>query len=56
MSGKDNGMVQETLTTSGEDIVQVLTSLANKRRLQMLTSLLKGVRTFHEFQEVTGLG
>ena len=56
MSDKDNGMVQETLTTSGEDIVQVLTSLANKRRLQMLTSLLSGVRTFHELQEVTRLG
>jgi DNA gyrase inhibitor GyrI/DNA-binding HxlR family transcriptional regulator len=49
-------LVQKTLTKSDEDIVLVLASLANKRRLQMLTSLLRGPRTFSELQEVTGLG
>jgi len=56
MSDKHNDLVQETLTKSGGDVVHVLTSLANKRRLQMLTSLQRGQRTFHELQEVTGLG
>jgi len=56
MSDKNNGFVQETLTKSGADVVLILSSLANKRRLQMLTSLLKGLHTFHELQEVTGLG
>ncbi len=56
MSDKPSGLVEETLTESGEDIAHVLTALANKRRLQMLTSLLKGLRTFHDLQDVTGLG
>jgi len=39
-----------------EDIAIVLGSLANKRRLQLLTLLTKGTRTFKELQKATGLG
>jgi DNA-binding transcriptional ArsR family regulator/DNA gyrase inhibitor GyrI len=45
-----------TLDDSSEDIVLILHALANEKRLQMLTSLLKNPGTFHDLQEVTGLG
>jgi DNA-binding HxlR family transcriptional regulator/DNA gyrase inhibitor GyrI len=52
----DDEQVFETLDSSGEDIVLVLSALANKKRLRLLTSLLMGPRTFNELQKVTQLG
>lgn len=46
----------KTLVKSNEDIVFILKSLANKRRLQLLISLIKEQRTFKELQEITDLG
>ncbi len=48
--------VTETLKSSGKDIALILRSLAHKKRLEILTSLWVGPRTFSELQEVTGLG
>jgi DNA-binding transcriptional ArsR family regulator len=56
MSDTENDLVSRIFTKSDEDIVLVLGSVANKRRLRMLTSILKGPRTFRQLQEVTGLG
>jgi len=56
INATDDDSVWKTLTKSDEDIALVLGSLANKRRLQLLTSLLRGPRAFSELQEVTGLG
>ena len=52
---KDNG-VRNTLSKSGEDIAFVLSSLANRKRLELLASLLEGPQTFSVLQRVTGLG
>ena len=56
MSDTENDLVSRIFTKSDEDIILVLGSVANKRRLRMLTSILKGPRTFRQLQEVTGLG
>lgn len=56
MNYPDNNIIRKTLTQSNEDIVYILRSLANKRRLQLLTSLMKGPRTFKELQQTTELG
>ena len=56
MNDTNDDMVWKTLTKSEEDIVFVLGSLANKRRLQLLTSLLKSARNFKELLKVTSLG
>ncbi len=56
MNYPDNNTIRKTLTQSNEDIVYILRSLANKRRLQLLTSLMKGPRTFKELQQTTELG
>ncbi len=56
MDCPDEDLAWKTLVKSNEDIVFVLGSLANKRRLQLLMSLVRGPRTFKELQEVTGLG
>ena len=56
MSCTDDDLVWRTLTKSKEDIVLILGCLANKKRLQLLISLVRGPRTFKELQEVTGLG
>ncbi|MFQ5891838.1 MAG: GyrI-like domain-containing protein [Candidatus Methanofastidiosia archaeon] len=48
--------VFKTLNDSVEDIAFILSSLANKKRLQLLTSLLTRPRTFGELRKITGLG
>ena len=52
----DDDLPWKALVKSNEDIVFVLRSLANKRRLQLLISLIEGHRTFKELQEITDLG
>lgn len=49
-------IVFETLKSSREDIALILSALANRKRLQLLTSLLMRPSTFSELQKVTGLG
>ena len=56
MSCANDDSMRKMLIRSREDIVFILGSLANKRRLQLLTSLLQETRTFKELQEATGLG
>jgi DNA gyrase inhibitor GyrI/DNA-binding HxlR family transcriptional regulator len=56
MSDTENDLVSRIFTKSDEDIALVLGSVANKRRLRLLTSILRGPRTFRQLQEVTGLG
>ncbi|MGD8507134.1 MAG: ArsR family transcriptional regulator, partial [Candidatus Bathyarchaeota archaeon] len=56
MSDIDHDTVLNTLFKFDEDIAIVLGSLANKRRLQLLTLLTKGTHTFKELQKATGLG
>jgi len=56
MKGTDYDLALNTLSKYDEDIASVLKSLANRRRLQLLISLLRGPHTFSDFQKVTGLG
>ena len=56
MNDRNSSLIRNTLTESEEDIALVLGSLANRRRLKMLTSLLKGPSTFKKLQKETGLG
>jgi len=49
-------MILDTLKKSGEFVALILESLANERRLLLLTSVLERSRTFRELQGVTGLG
>lgn len=56
MNYTDDDLAWKTLVKSNEDIVFILGSLANKRRLQLLISLIRRPRTFKELQKVTGLG
>jgi DNA gyrase inhibitor GyrI/DNA-binding HxlR family transcriptional regulator len=56
MDAPDDAIVWESLIASDDDFAAILISLANKRRLQLLASLLKGGRSFQELQDVTGLG
>jgi DNA gyrase inhibitor GyrI/DNA-binding HxlR family transcriptional regulator len=48
--------VWKTITKFDGDIALVLGSLANKRRLHLLASLLVRSRTFNELKGITGLG
>lgn len=56
MDAPDDAVVWESLIASDDDFAAILISLANKRRLQLLASLLKGGRSFQELQDATGLG
>ena len=56
MGCTDDDLPWKAFVKSNEDIVFVLRSLANKRRLQLLISLIKGHRTFKQLQETTDLG
>jgi len=56
MSRPNEDLVWDTLTKSSEDIALILASLANKRRLLLLTALTERSRTFRELQAVTRLG
>ena len=55
MSRIDDDRTSNTLSKSGEDIAFVLGSLANSKRLQLLTSLLEGPQTFSVLQSATDL-
>ena len=56
MNDKPEDLIWDYLSSSFEDVALVLGSLANKRRLQLLSTLLKGQRVFSDLLEVTGLG
>ena len=56
MSGNDKDLVSRAFTGSEGDIASILGSLANTRRLRLLTSLIEGPRTFKELLEIAGLG
>jgi DNA-binding transcriptional ArsR family regulator len=56
VNDENHDLVSKTLAESEEDIALVLGSLANRRRLKMLTLLLNGPSTFRELQEATRLG
>jgi len=56
MVDDEGELVRAALEEFGHDIALVLGSIANKRRLQILASLLTGQRTFRELRELTGLG
>jgi DNA gyrase inhibitor GyrI/DNA-binding transcriptional ArsR family regulator len=56
MNEEKYSRIRSTLATSEEDIAQILASLANRKRLQMVTSLLEGPSTFEKLQKETGLG
>jgi len=56
MSRSNDDSVWDTLTKSSEDVAFILGSLANKRRLLLLTAVLTQSRTFKELQAVTKLG
>ena len=47
---------KKTLIEHREDVVNVLGSIANNRRMEILTSLLEGQHTFKTLQEKSGLG
>ena len=55
MNHAKDDRVWNTLNRSSGDIAFVLRSLANSKRLQLLTSLLRGPKTFSALQKVTGL-
>jgi DNA gyrase inhibitor GyrI/DNA-binding transcriptional ArsR family regulator len=52
----DHTLVLNILVKFDEDIVVVLESLADKKRLQLLISLLRGPHVFSKLQAITGLG
>jgi len=56
MNHANENLIRETLTKSNEDVIFILESLANKRRLLMLTAALDRPQTFGELQAVTRLG
>jgi DNA gyrase inhibitor GyrI/DNA-binding transcriptional ArsR family regulator len=56
MSRPNDDLISDTLIKSSKDIVLILGSLANKRRLSLLTAVLDQSRTFGELQAVTRLG
>lgn len=55
MSRTKDDRIWNILNKSGGDIAFILGSLANSKRLQLLTSLLRGPQTFSTLQKVTGL-
>jgi DNA gyrase inhibitor GyrI len=56
MSRPDDALVWNTLTKSGKDVAFILGSLANERRLLLLTAVLGRSQTFRELQAVARLG
>jgi DNA gyrase inhibitor GyrI/DNA-binding HxlR family transcriptional regulator len=56
MSCADDDLVWDTLTKAGEDVTFILGSLANKRRLLLLTALTRRSQTFRELQAIARLG
>lgn len=55
MNDKDKSLIQGLLNESAEDIALVLGSIANRKRLQILVSLLNQPNTFKKLQEKTNL-
>lgn len=55
MSPVQDDRIRNILDKSGGDIAFVLGSLANTRRLQLLTALLRGPQTFSTLQKAAGL-
>jgi DNA gyrase inhibitor GyrI/DNA-binding HxlR family transcriptional regulator len=53
---ENRGPVRNTLEEFDEDIAAVLGSLANRRRLQLLSALYPEPRSLSHLREVTGLG
>ena len=56
MNPTNENLIRDTLTKSNENIILILESLANERRLLMLTAALERPQTFGELQALTGLG
>jgi len=56
MSRPDDDLIWNTLTKSSKDVAFILGSLANERRLLLLTAVLERSQTFRELQAVTRLG
>jgi DNA gyrase inhibitor GyrI/DNA-binding HxlR family transcriptional regulator len=56
MNHQNDNLIRDILAKSSEDVVFILGSLANKRRLLLLMSAFERSQTFKEFQTVTKLG
>ena len=56
MSRPDNDLIWNTLRKSSKDVAFILGSLANERRLLLLTAVSERSQTFGELQAVTRLG
>ncbi len=56
MNNPNDNLIWDILAKSSEDVVFILGSLANKRRLLLLTSAFEQPQTFRELQSVTKLG
>ena len=56
MNRLEDDVIRNTLQKSAKDVVSILGSLANERRLLLLTATSKRSRTFRELQTVTKLG
>lgn len=56
MSRPDNDLIWNTLTKSSKDVAFILGSLANERRLLLLSAVSERSQTFRELQAVTRLG
>lgn len=55
MTNLDHELLREILAESNEDIIQVIGSLANEKRLQLVHMLIIDQRDFGEMQEATDL-
>lgn len=49
-------LLNNTLSDYGSEITKILSALANKKRMQVLTTLLEGTKTFSNLQDTTELG
>jgi DNA gyrase inhibitor GyrI/DNA-binding HxlR family transcriptional regulator len=56
MSRPDDDLIWDTLRKSSKDVAFILGSLANERRLLLLTAVSERSQTFRELQAVTRLG
>ena len=56
MSRPDDDLIRNTLTNSSKDVAFILGSLANEKRLLLLTAVSERSQTFRELQTVTRLG
>lgn len=49
-------LLNNTLSDYGSEITKILSALANEKRMQVLTALLDGTKTFSKLQDTTELG